>query len=148
MAVVLPSEHVKDYLVTKGYTFGGTDNWALYIGKQPENPDRVITIYDSGGLAPDPKWTLLYPSVQLRIRGDQQGYKDTALEARKLRDYLIGVPSYTASNTDRIVSITGIGDIAHTGWDDKNRPDFVFNLRMIIEEDATPETNREELPIT
>ena len=148
MAVVLPSEHVKDYLVTKGYTFGGTDNWALYIGKQPENPDRVITIYDSGGLAPDPKWTLLYPSVQLRIRGDQQGYKDTALEARKLRHYLIGVPSYTASNTDRIVSITGIGDIAHTGWDDKNRPDFVFNLRMIIEEDATPETNREELPIT
>lgn len=146
--MALPSVHMKDILVSKGYTFGtqgAVGTWSVWIGKQPNAPDRVITLYDSSGLAPNPRWLLDYPGVQIRIRGGQQDYQTAALEIRKVRDYLLGINSYDASDGDRIVHVNGIGDIMHTGWDDANRPEFVMNLRLIIEPASNGQTNREPL---
>lgn len=144
----LPSVHMKDVLVSKGYTFGpggAQGAWSVWIGKQPDQPDRAITLYDSSGLAPNPRWLLDYPGVQIRIRGGQQDYEAAALEIRKVRDYLLGIESYDASDGDRIVHVNGIGDIMHTGWDDSNRPEFVCNFRLIIEPAPNAQTNREPL---
>lgn len=146
--MALPSVHMRDILVSRGYTFGpggATGTWGVWIGKQPSAPDRAITIYDSTGLAPNPRWLLDYPGVQVRARGGQQDYELAALEIRKVRDYLLGIDSYTAADGDRIVHVNGIGDIGHTGWDDQNRPEFTFNLRLIIEPVPSAFTNREPL---
>lgn len=146
MVAVSPATHLKDILVAGGYTFGGTGDWAVYVGKQPTTtPKRCITIYDSGGLAPNPRWLLDYPSVQVRVRGNSNDYDVAYKKAREVRDRLLGKPSYTASNGDRIVHVNGIGDVAFVGYDDAVNPEFVFNFRMITEPAADATTNREAL---
>lgn len=145
MAAKAPSVHLKDILADAGFTFGGAAEWSVWIGKQPTSPSRAITIYDSGGLAPNPKWLLDYPSVQIKMRGGPNDYDVVYTMARQVRDRLLGIASYTADNGDRIVHVNAIGDVAFTGWDDQSRPEFVFNFRMIIEPAPDAYTNREPL---
>lgn len=149
---LLPSELIKDTLVHDGYTFGGSGDWHLWIGKEPASPDRSVTIYDSGGLAPNPRWMIDYPSIQIRIRGGQNDYKVAGNKAQEIRNRLIGRESYDAYGTnsdgskDRIIAINGTGDIAFIGYDDNSRPAFVFNLALITEPSPTSSpTNREPL---
>lgn len=147
--MTLPSTHMKDTLVVDGFTFGTSSQWSIWIGKQPDAPDRCITIYDTPGRAPDPKWLLDYPTVQVRVRGGEQDYAVAGLKAKEIQNRLVGRESYNAPDTlgDRIVSIVALGDVAFDGWGQKDRPEFVFNLSLIIEPSATtPNTNREPLP--
>jgi hypothetical protein len=149
----LASEHIKDALVNDGFIFGGNSgDWHLWIGKQPGSPDRTITIYDSAGAAPNPKWLLDYPSVQLRVRGGQKDYQIAGQKILELRNRLVGKESFDAyvphgdGSRDRVVAINAIGDIALVGWDDAARPEFVMNLALIIEPSPTTSpTNREPL---
>lgn len=145
MARVSPAAHMKDLLVTAGYTFGGAGNWAVYVSKQPDTPNQCITIYNSGGLEPNPRWLLDFPSVQVRVRGGIGDGENAWIKAKEVRDRLLGKQSYTASNGDRIVHINGIGDIALTGYDDQHRPEYVFNLRLITEPTAQTGDNRDPL---
>lgn len=153
---MLGSELVKDTLVADGYIFGnggaGSTDWRLWIGRQPTSPDRAITIFDATGLPPNPRWLLDYPSVQVKVRGGQNDYQKAGQKVREIRERLVGRPSYDAhvahsDNTrDRVVQINGIGDIAFTGWDDADRPEFVINIALIIEPSPTTSyTNREPL---
>ena len=147
MAVVTPAEHMKDLLDGLGYTFGGSGNFAMYIGGLPAStPHRVIGLYDAGGKNPNPKWLLDYPSVQIRVRGGVNDYAIAYQEARKVRDLILGVSSYTAGNGDRIVMANAIGDVAFMGRDDSARPEFSFNFALIIEPAQTADNlNREPL---
>lgn len=144
---------MKDTLLAESppFVFGGLLDWAIYIGKQPGKPDRSVTIYDATGGAPNPRWLLDYPSVQFRIRGGQNDYAATAQKAKEVRDRLLGRDSYDAfdGHGDRIVAINAIGDVAFMGWgsDELVRPEFVFNLSLIIEPSpSTTPTHREALP--
>jgi hypothetical protein len=146
--MTLPSVIIKDTLVADGYSFGTKTDWGLWIGKQPPRPDRAVTIYDAPGNAPNPRYLLDYPSVQIRVRGGQADYAVAGSKIREIRDRLLGRESYDAYDGlgDRIVHINGIGDIAFTGWDDATRPEFVLNLALIIEQSQTTSpTNREPL---
>lgn len=149
MAYKLPTTHMKDLLVLNGYTFGGNDAWGVYIGKKPEAPahDRVVVLYDAPGGTPEYKWLIDYPSVQIRVRGGPNDYEAASIKAKEVQGILIGRESYDASNGDRIVSISGMGDVSFDGWDDKSRPEFILNIALIIEPSAanTP-TQREALP--
>lgn len=145
--MTLPSVLMKDTLVADGFVLGGTGQWSLWIGKQPTSPDRCITIYDGPGLAPNPRWLLDYPSVQIKVRGGQNDYKVAGDKATEVRNRLLGRESYNAFDGlgDRIVMVNAIGDVAFTGWDDPVRPEFVFNLRLTIEPANTAPTHREPL---
>lgn len=147
----LPSKHMAELLVSKGYLWGdavaGSLDYRIWIGKQPENNtyNRAITIYDTGGKNSNPRWLLDYPSVQVRVRGGPSDYEHAQLKAREARDYVLGIPSYTALNGDRIVHVNAIGDVAFTGWDQNQRPEFVFNLALITEPATNAATNRDPL---
>ena len=68
---------IKDMLSTAGVgTFAATlsSTWGIYISKEPMSPNQTITIYPTGGLAPNPKWLLDELSAQVRIRGDVNDY--------------------------------------------------------------------------
>lgn len=147
MAQDLASAHIKDTLVNDGYSFGTTTAWSLYIGSQPDTPERVVTIYDSAGGTPNPRWLLDYPHVQIRVRGNVNDYQVASQKAIELRNRLLGRASYDAYNGsgDRIVAINAIGDVAFVGKDEQHRPEFVFNLSLIVEPATTPETQREPL---
>lgn len=145
MARVSPATHMRDILVAAGYTFAGAGNWSLWVSKQPDKPDKCITLYDSGGLSPNPRWLIDYPSVQIRVRGGPNSGDETWLKAKEIRDLLLGKTSYTAANSDRIVHVNGLGDVALTGYDDKVRAEYVFNLQLIIEPAPQAGDNREPL---
>lgn len=145
--MTIASIHIKDLLVINGFKFNeavATD-WNLWIGKQPDSPDRSITIYDTPGLAPNPRWLLDYPSVQIRVRGNPNDYETAANKIQEVKDLILGIPSYTTSGGDRINHINGIGEIDFRGWDDQKRPSFTANYRLIIEPATNSNTNREPL---
>lgn len=145
--MTLPSILMKDTLVNDSYIFAGVGDWHLWIGKEPTSPDRTITIYDAPGRAPNPRWLLDYPAVQIRVRGNTNDYKAAGDKAVEVRNRLLGRESYDAYDGlgDRVVAINAIGDISFIGWDDTNRPAFVFNLALIVEPANTAPTNREPL---
>lgn len=148
--MTIASVLMKDTLLNESpaFVFGGVLDWAVYIGKQPDRPDRCITIYDAPGLAPNPRWLLDEPSVQFRIRGGQNDYSIAASKAVEVRNRLLGRESYDAFDGlgDRIVMITAIGDWTFDGWDDVQRPEFLFNLKLIVEPSpSTSPTHRDPL---
>lgn len=149
MAFRAYEDHITDLLVTKGYAryTSAKVAWAITIGKMLDDPVRQITIVQTGGLASNPRWLLDYPSIQVRVRGGPNDYQITREKAEILFNLLVGQESYTAPNGDRIDHINAIGSVAWMGWDVKERPEFVFNLRLIAEPLAAnvPGTNREQL---
>lgn len=151
MARMPISEHIKDILVTAGYVYNPAvlGDWNIWLGKQPDGvsvPHRTITVYDSGGRTPDPKWLLDFPSIQVRVRGGPNDYLVAHNKSHDVRGALLGISSFTASNGDRIDGIRAIGGVAFAGWDDKERPQFVFNLSLIVEPAAQAGDHREPLP--
>lgn len=140
----LPSEGIKDLLVAAGFTFGGTDDWAVYIGKRPNKPTRAIAIYDSGGGTPNPRWLINYPSVQVKVRGADGDYSTAYSKAVEIKNILLGIESQDL-NGDRWVHINMSGDIGYLGMDDNEHPEFVLNFSLIIEPANSPDDNRDPL---
>lgn len=118
-----------------------SSGWGIYISEEPLEPDTVITLFDAGGLPPNPKWLLDYPSIQIRVRGARGGYVAARQKIVDIRDALLGLTSQTIGDT-RWVSVTMPGDITPLGYDDSKRPLLVVNFRLIIEPAASALTNR------
>ena len=44
------SDDIGDYLSSGGIgTVGSTASWGIYLGKQPDFPDKCVTVYEYGG---------------------------------------------------------------------------------------------------
>ncbi len=130
--MTVPSIGVKDVLVAANVGTFNSGSWQIHVSKQPLEVDQSITIYDAGGLAPYPKWLLDFPSVQIIVRGLENSYETTYNKTKEVKDALLGLPSQDI-NGDRWVSVTMIGEMASLGYDEKQRPEFALNLRLIIE---------------
>lgn len=146
--MTIPSVLIKDTLVADGLKFATSDDWSIWIGKEPKEPSRSITIYDVAGSAPNPKWLLDYPSIQIRVSGGPNDYKEVAEKAAELLNRLNGRPSYNAydGGGDRVVMINALGGISFIGWNENNEPSFIINFDLIIEPSPTTSpTNREPL---
>lgn len=139
-----PSKGIADLLVAAGFTFGGVDPWAVYIGRRPDLPKAVVTIYDSGGGTPNPRWLIDYPSVQVRVRGNVNDYEESWLKAKEIKNIILGQPSQDL-NGDRWVHFNMAGDIGFLGYDQTNHPEFSLNFNLIIEPANDIGNNRDPL---
>lgn len=138
-----PAEILKDILVTAGVgTFGATSGWGIYVSKEPDGLDTVITLYDSGGEDPNPKWRLNFPSVQVMLRGTENGYQALFTKAQAVVDAFLGYPS-TDFTGERLVSLRQVGGISFLGYDEVKRPKISTNWTLITE--PTSGTYRESL---
>ncbi len=138
MAEFPASEHLKDLLATHV----GVSGWAIEVGAMPATPDKVIMISDTGGWDdPNPRYLLDFPTCQVMVRGEANGYLDTFREAKAVKDNLLGVPSQDINN-DRLVSITMRSDAGFIGRDEKQRPLFSINFALIIEPQVPAVGNR------
>jgi len=115
--------------------------WQIEVGAMPDKPDNVITIYDTGGQAPNPKWLLDFPTLQVMVRGAVGTYLATFIEAKAVKDILLGTPSQNL-NSDRWVSITQNGDLGFLGRDEDERPLFSVNFALIIEPQTVTNSHR------
>lgn len=136
---------ISDVLVAAGVgTFGATVGWGIFIHQEPPSPpDTAITIYETGGTDPNPKWLLDFPSVQVRVRGAKGGYVAAKAKATDVLNALLGLPSQTI-NSDVWVAVNQVGGINSLGQDDKDRPLFSLNYGLIIE--PATGTNRIAFP--
>jgi len=129
---MLPSEGLKLLLVAAGFPDGGATDWATYLGRRPDKPNRIVTLYDSGGGTPNPKWLIDEPSVQIKVRGKSGDYYPAFEKAQEIKRILLGAPSQDIGG-DRWVNFNMAGDIGYLGLDNKDQPDFVLNFNLIIE---------------
>ena len=125
-------------------TFESSSGWSLRVGKEPQSPDTCIVITRSGGLPPNPKFLLDYPTVQVRVRGSKGQYREAELKAYDVKDKLLGFVSADVGG-DRWVSITMLSDIVFIGYDGNERPMFSVNFQMIIEPQTTALSNRQAI---
>lgn len=118
-----------------------TSGWQIEIGAEIDQPNKLIMINDTGGLDPNPKWLLDFPTLQIMVRGEINGYLDTWNEAKAVKDIMLGLDPQ-ALNGDWWVSVTMNGDLAFIGRDEADRPLFSMNFALIIEPQSVANSNR------
>lgn len=135
-----------DILVGKGLgTQGASTGIRLGVGDMTDAPDDQIVIYDSPGQHGDSAWLLDYPYVQVQTRSGSNSYQLASTYAREAYDALLGIDPQNMPNGDRIDGITSLGMPNFIGKDDKQRPIFSLNLRLIFEPAPTTLANRAPL---
>lgn len=131
------SVDVKDLLVAAGvgvfYPNAADGQWHIAIGWEPPSPDKVITLYDTGGF--DPEYildgtTYRQPTLQARIRSNEGGYLDAYAKAEEAVAVLDRSDPQTL-NGAQYSGIWTLGDITRLELDDNNRPLFVVNFRTM-----------------
>ncbi len=127
---------------------GGINGNIIKIGRLPASPDQAMAIVDAPGQAPNPKWLLDYPALQILVRGTIDDYNGAHTQARKVKDLLLGIYSLNVGpDGDRWDSVVMRGDVNYIGPDENSRPVFSLNFGLIIEPAASADTNREALPL-
>jgi len=126
----IPSEDIKDILGASsslGLTFA-TD---LFIGKEPDNPDSCVTLFDTGEFPPQLTSTkgenYYYPTVQIRVRNNVYltGYNLIS----DIRDVLHALNHETWNNTIYELIECASGP-EFLDWDENDRARFVVNFNI------------------
>lgn len=145
----LPSEGIKDILVERGIGVfqpnATMTDWNIMISRMRDGddaPNKCIAIYDTGGLAPEPGLDINYPTIQIVVRGEPDGYVDTHKKCRDIRDVLLGRHSEVRGG-DTWASVTMPHDILSLGYDDNERPEFSMNFQLIIHQGDLSNTPRQ-----
>lgn len=125
---------------TFGSALGTSSGWAIFVGSEPDKPDDCITLYDTAGDPPNPKWLLDYPRFLVRVRSHdyQQGFA----KAEELKDVLLGLPSQDIG-TIRYDGIWVVTDTQFLQADQQGRSIFVNTWRTIRE----PKTGTNRKPL-
>ena len=127
------SEDLKDILVNAGVgTFAATSGWGIYISKEPASPDTVITLYDTGGSAPEyllDGTDMFRPNLQVRVRGEPGGYMEAWSKAKEVVDALARLEPQTINGTF-YAGVWQQTDIAILQYDDNDRPILTVNFRI------------------
>lgn len=131
----LISEGIKDILVENNVGVfqpgAAPTDWVIVISKVRDAPNKMIVIYDIGGRAPEPGLDINYPSIQVYVRGEPDGYKDAHAKARRIKDVLLGRSNETR-NGDVWASVTMQSDVIPIGYDGNERPQFTLNFELIV----------------
>lgn len=133
-----PADDIANYLSSQGVgTIGAASGWALGVSFEADSPHQAITVYDIGGFAPDAHWLLDYPQIQVRVRGDVNGYSGAYSKIQEVKDTLLGITQTTMGGT-YYVGILQFGDINFIQYDEPGRPILTANFQIFREpSDAT-----------
>lgn len=102
----------------------------IFAGHEPVVPVECLTIYDTGGDIGESWAGYDDPTIQIRARA--VAYEDAYSNLRAVRDALI-LPHSFEHGAWLYTGFWLISDIAHIGQDDKDRPIFTLNLRLMRE---------------
>jgi hypothetical protein len=121
-------EAIADYLETEGVATKGTD---MFLAVQPDSPDNCLTIYDTGGFAPDNELPIKDPTIQVISRAtDYETAKQEALdvygELHKLANQTLG--------DFYIYLIEAMQEPGSIGRDSADRFEISCNYRLKVRE--------------
>lgn len=127
------AQDIAEYLATVGIgTLAGASNsgFGIYIGREPETPNDVITVFDTGGQEAFADIELYTPTILVRVRADD--YEDAYEKHGEIRDALI-IPTarYLGVNHEtRYIGIWMASDIFTLGRDGNDRILMTANYRI------------------
>ena len=131
-----PAAEIAGYLHTKIGSLTSASN--LFVSYEPAAPVDCVTVYDSGGYAPEQTFDgsnfIRRPTVQVRIRNDS--YATGYALAETVRDTLQAVVNQTVGTT-RILGVFTVSEPAHLGKIDTNAGlanVWTLNLQLITED--------------
>ncbi|MDD4804280.1 MAG: minor capsid protein [Candidatus Pacebacteria bacterium] len=124
------ADDVANFLQSKGIGSRNTLNgWGIAVDNEPPSPpapDKIITVYNTGGFAPIHSAGIRHPTVQVRARGSPN--EDGTVPYNKLEE------ARNALMTGPFKRTWVMGDITNLGLDDSSRPIFTLNFRFEKEE--------------
>ncbi|MCP4475384.1 MAG: hypothetical protein GY821_12630 [Gammaproteobacteria bacterium] len=107
-----------------------TETTNLFIGREPDTPDEVVTVFDTGGgeLSSGTEKNE-FPTVQVRVRGVRIiGYADAYSTTEDIKNTLHKLA--TTINSTVYQGIWASSDIIFLGHDDNDRAVFTINFRI------------------
>jgi hypothetical protein len=141
----MPTQDMRQLLINAGVGVLGGGNlqanqWPIFIGKEPDEPSNCVTLYDTPGDPPHPKWRLDYPRFQVRVRA--VNYNTGFEKAQAVRNALLGLTPQDF-NGSRYAGIYVVADTYFLLTDARNRVVFISTWRIIRE----PDLSDQRLPL-
>lgn len=124
-------DDIRAYLIAQGVVSTG---WKLYEGIMPDDSDQTIALFETGGLPVD---TLgrenERPTFQSRVRGGRLDYGVAHAKWQQIENALQDAKE-TAGSPRLLPGFIFIQSAASgplVFYDDKNRPNFISNWRVM-----------------
>lgn len=146
-----PAVDIANRIIANGIGHTIPDDPSLPLvraGFEPDENNRILlTIFDTGGPAANPRWQRDYPRIQIRVKAsDEWGYSQAFDVQQQVKDLLLGTDPFTVVNSDMSETLyAGIWsqfDISPLAPDYNKRPILVASYRMVREYSAP---NREKI---
>jgi len=129
---------IQNYLVAQGVgPAGSTGDYSVTVGYVPAQPDRLISVLETGGLPNEglSTGTVDRPTFQVRVRGPAWGtlptgtYTTVRAKIETVRSTLEGVLNKTIGNPPwKYVHIKSMAPPLDLGRDDNDRPNLAMNF--------------------
>jgi hypothetical protein len=119
-----PNVEIRDLLISEGLN---SDGFLISAGREPDSPDRTITVYQTGGEDPIPDLDIWRPSIQVRVRAEREDIAWNRLDA--IRNFLSRDNTNLFVNGTRYIGVWQTTDILPLGHDENNRQRLVANFR-------------------
>lgn len=107
-------------------------DWSINVGVEPANPNKTITLYDTGGDGPDTdEMDVDRKTIQVRVRAHSRA--DASAKIHEVRAYLL-TREEKISGSKRLFGAFVTSDAAEIGRDDNGRSIFTVNFRTLSNE--------------
>jgi len=128
------AEDIARHLAVSGvgtFADADVDDWGVYAHKEPETPDRVVTVYETGGSGLDTdEMDLDNVGFQVRARG--RTYAEAYAKQETAMNLLL-LPGRVVTANSSYLSIDMTSTITPIGRDDNKRFLLTANYRAIRE---------------
>ena len=102
----------------------------LFISREPDSPDAVVTVFDTGGGEPSSGTeNNEFPTIQVRVRGTVMDYETAYELIDSIKNTLHNLASQTINST-KYIGVWASSDIIPLGYDASDRPILVLNFRI------------------
>ena len=102
----------------------------LFISREPDSPDAVVTVFDTGGGEPSSGTeNNEFPTIQVRVRGTVMDYETAYELIDSIKNTLHNLASQTINST-KYIGVWASSDIIPLGYDASDRPILTLNFRI------------------
>ncbi len=113
-------------------TLGATTGWTIRVAEIPDTPNTCVTLYEYAGMPSDHTHDGtrdVMPGLQVRVRGDRNGYIAARDKAEAISVLLDGIGN-TTIGTHVYKYIFSTQQPSFMGLDENQRPMWVQNFRI------------------
>ena len=104
--------------------------WPIFVGYMQDGPpvnDQAICLYETPGGVPLEAWAIVYPSVQVVVRGAPSGYTEAR---QKIQDIFTLLHGLDGALSDQFVYFYAKQSAPISmGQDERKRPSMAWNFR-------------------